>query len=61
MWLGGGLGPGTRESSQHERRRDAGDSALGLDPDISISNRLMITTYCLWFAVAASGPAQRPS
>jgi hypothetical protein len=39
----------------------SGDSALGLDPAISISNRLMITTYCLWFAVAAWGPAQRPS
>jgi hypothetical protein len=37
----------------------AGDS--GLDPAISIANRLMITTYCLWFAVAAWGPARRVS
>jgi hypothetical protein len=36
-----------------------GDSALGLDP--AISNRLMITTYRLWFAVAAWGPARRAS
>jgi hypothetical protein len=41
--------------------RLAGDPAMGLDPDISISNRLMITTYCLWFAVAAWGPARRAS
>jgi hypothetical protein len=39
--------------------RAAGDPALGLDPAISISNRLMITTYCLWFAVAGWGPARR--
>jgi hypothetical protein len=24
-----------------------------LDPVIAVSNRLMITTYCLWFAIAA--------
>jgi Protein of unknown function (DUF998) len=41
--------------------RGAGDSAPGLHPAISISNRLMITTYCLWFAVAAWGPARRAS
>jgi hypothetical protein len=41
--------------------RLAGDLATGLDPAISISNRLMITTYCLWFAVAAWGPARRAS
>jgi Protein of unknown function (DUF998) len=41
--------------------RAAGDSALGLHPAISISNRLMITTYCLWFAVAAWGPARHAS
>jgi hypothetical protein len=39
----------------------AGDPAMGLDPAISISNRLMITTYCLWFAVAAWGPERRAS
>jgi hypothetical protein len=37
----------------------AGDPAMRLDPAISIANRLMITTYCLWFAVAAWGPARR--
>jgi hypothetical protein len=41
--------------------RAAGDAALGLHPAISLSNRLMITTYCLWFAVAAWAPARRPS
>jgi hypothetical protein len=41
--------------------RAAGDPAMGLDPAISISNRLMITTYCLWFVVAGWGPAQRAS
>jgi Protein of unknown function (DUF998) len=41
--------------------RGAGDSTLGLHPAISISNRLMIATYCLWFAVAAWGPARRAS
>jgi Protein of unknown function (DUF998) len=39
----------------------AGDAAMGLDPVISITNRLMIATYCLWFAVAAWGPARRAS
>jgi hypothetical protein len=41
--------------------RAAGDPAMGLDPVISITNRLMIATYCLWFAVAAWGPARRAS
>jgi hypothetical protein len=41
--------------------RAAADSALALDPAISISNRLMITPYCLWFAVATWGPARRAS
>jgi hypothetical protein len=41
--------------------RLAGDPTTGLDPAISVSNRLMITTYCLWFAVAAWGPARRAS
>jgi hypothetical protein len=41
--------------------RAAGDPALGLAPAVSISNRLMITTYCLWFAVAAWGLARRAS
>jgi Protein of unknown function (DUF998) len=41
--------------------RAAGDPAMGLDPAISISNRLMITTYCLWFVVAGWGPARRAS
>ena len=41
--------------------RAAGDPAMGLDPAISIANRLMITTYSLWFAVAAWGPARRVS
>jgi Protein of unknown function (DUF998) len=40
-------------------QRAAGDPVLGLHPAISISNRLMIMTYCLWFAVAAWGPARR--
>jgi Protein of unknown function (DUF998) len=39
--------------------RAAGGPALGLAPVVSISNRLMITTYCLWFAVAAWGLARR--
>jgi hypothetical protein len=33
--------------------RAAGDPAMGLDPVLSITNRLMIVAYCLWFAVAA--------
>jgi Protein of unknown function (DUF998) len=41
--------------------RAAGDPALGLHPAISISNRLMITTYSVWFAVAAWGCARRAS
>jgi hypothetical protein len=41
--------------------RAAGDQALGLHPAISISNRLMITTYSVWFAVAAWGRARRAS
>jgi Protein of unknown function (DUF998) len=41
--------------------RATGDSSPDIDPAISISNRLMITTYCLWFAVAAWGPARRAS
>jgi hypothetical protein len=28
---------------------------------LSISNRLMIATYCLWFVIAAWGPARRAS
>jgi hypothetical protein len=39
--------------------RAAADAAMAVDPAISVSNRLMITTYCLWFAVAAWGPARR--
>jgi len=39
----------------------AGYPALGLAPAVSISNRFMITTYCLWFAVAAWGPARHAS
>jgi hypothetical protein len=39
----------------------ARDPAMGLHSAISISNRLMITTYCLWFAVAAWGPARHAS
>ena len=31
------------------------DPTMGLDPAIGTSNRLMITTYCLWFAVAERG------
>jgi Protein of unknown function (DUF998) len=41
--------------------RAAGDPAMGLGPVVSITNRLMIATYCLWFAVAAWGPARRAS
>jgi hypothetical protein len=41
--------------------RAAGDSALGLHPAMSISNRLMIATYSVWFAVAAWGRARRAS
>jgi hypothetical protein len=35
--------------------RAAGDAPIGLHPAISISNRLMITAYCVWFATAAWG------
>jgi len=40
-------------------RRAAADPPMALDPAISISNRLMMATYCLWFAVAAWGAARR--
>src|SRR5262245_27139197 len=39
----------------------AGDPARGFHSAISISNRLMITTYCVWFAFAAWGAARRAS
>jgi Protein of unknown function (DUF998) len=39
----------------------AGDASAGrvgaLHPAISISNRAMVATYCLWFLVAARGPS----
>jgi Protein of unknown function (DUF998) len=41
--------------------RAAVDPPMGLHPAISISNRSMITAYCLWFAVAAWGLARRAS
>jgi Protein of unknown function (DUF998) len=41
--------------------RTAVAPVMGLHPAISISNRLMIATYCLWFVVAAWGPARRAS
>jgi hypothetical protein len=41
--------------------RAMADATTVLHPAIGISNRLMITTYCLWFAVAAWGPARRAS
>ena len=37
------------------------DPTRVLHPAMSISNRIMITTYCLWFAVAALEPARRAS
>jgi hypothetical protein len=41
--------------------RASGDPVMSLEPAIGISNRLMIMTYCLWFVVAAWGPARRAS
>jgi hypothetical protein len=41
--------------------RALADPAVGLHPAITVSNRVMITTYSLWFAVAAWGPARRAS
>src|SRR5262245_2210289 len=38
--------------------RAAADPAMVLHPAIAISNRVMIMTYCLWFAFAAWGPAR---
>jgi hypothetical protein len=35
------------------------DPAVDLHPAISITNRVMIMSYCLWFAAAAWGPARR--
>jgi Protein of unknown function (DUF998) len=37
----------------------AADRAGDLHPAISITNRVMIMSYCLWFAAAAWGPARR--
>jgi hypothetical protein len=47
-----------RSSRYRHRQIDhlATDGVLAkdsLDPVIAVSNRLMITTYCLWFAIAA--------
>ena len=41
--------------------RTVADPAMVLHPTITISNRVMIVTYCLWFAVAAWAPARRAS